>query len=121
MKSHRMDRRTLLAASAGLGMLTQTGSAVAREPAPAAKFQLGIVTYNVAAEWDVPTILKVCKDVGLSTVELRTTHKHGVEPTLNAAQRAEVRKRFADAGITLWGLGTVCEFHAADAGVRDKN
>src|SRR5262249_60845021 len=43
------------------------------------KFRLGIVTYNIAAQWDIPTILKVCKSVGLSPVELRTTHKHGVE------------------------------------------
>ena len=24
-------------------------------------FKLGMVTYNMAAKWDVPTILKVCK------------------------------------------------------------
>ena len=55
------------------------------------KFRLGIVTYNVAAKWDLPTILKVCKRVGLSPVELRTTHKHGVEPSLTKDQRADVR------------------------------
>src|SRR5690242_9773766 len=86
---------------------TGTLAAGAASAAPAAtagaarpvKFRLGIVTYNIAADWDLPTILKVCKDVGLSPVELRTTHRHGVEPSLAAAQRREVRQRFADAGV----------------------
>ena len=38
------------------------------------KFRLGIVTYMIAADWDVPTILRVCKNAGISDVELRTTH-----------------------------------------------
>jgi sugar phosphate isomerase/epimerase len=54
-------------------------------------------------------------------VELRTTHKHGVEPSLTAAQRQEVRQRFADSGLVLWGLGTVCEFHAPDPAVVQQN
>jgi sugar phosphate isomerase/epimerase len=85
------------------------------------KFRLGIVTYNIAAKWDVPTILTVCKKVGLSPVELRTAHKHEVEPTLPKEQRKEVKQRFADAGIDIWGCGTVCEFHAPDPAVVQKN
>ena len=86
-----------------------------------AKFRLGIVTYNIAAHWDLPTILRVCKSVGLSPVELRTTHKHGVEPTLTKDQRKEVRQRFADAGIECWGCGSVCEFHSPDPAVVRQN
>jgi sugar phosphate isomerase/epimerase len=85
------------------------------------RFRLGIVTYNIAAAWDVPTILRVCRGVGLGPVELRTTHKHGVEPRMSAAQRKEVRQRFADAGIVIWGCGTVCEFHDPDAKVVQRN
>lgn len=84
-------------------------------------FRLGIVTYMVAAEWDVPTILKVCRNVGITDVELRTTHKHGVEPSLSKSQRQEVRRMFADAGVNLWGLGTTCEFHSPDPAVVSKN
>ncbi|HKI37745.1 MAG TPA: sugar phosphate isomerase/epimerase family protein [Gemmataceae bacterium] len=87
----------------------------------APKFRLGIVTYNIAKDWDVPTLLKVCKSVGLSPVELRTTHKHGVEPTLSKEERQEVRKRFADAGVEIWGCGSVCEFHSPDPAVVKKN
>jgi len=86
-----------------------------------AKFRLGIVTYNIAANWDLPTILQICKAVGLSPVELRTTHKHGVEPTLTKEQRKEVRQRFADAGIECWGCGSVCEFHSPDPAVVRQN
>jgi sugar phosphate isomerase/epimerase len=87
----------------------------------ALKFRLGIVTYNIAASWDLPTILKVCRAVGLSSVELRTSHKHGVEPTLTGQQRKEVRARFGDAGIEIWGCGTTCEFHSPEPGVVKQN
>ncbi|MCI0376635.1 MAG: sugar phosphate isomerase/epimerase [Gemmataceae bacterium] len=116
-----MQRRQFLA---GAGALTAAGlplpAAQATQPSsnPAAlKFRLGIVTYNIAAAWDVPTILKICRAVGLAAVELRTTHKHGVEPTLGADARREVRQRFADAGIEIWGCGTTCEFHSTDAAI----
>src|SRR5262245_46149623 len=120
-----VSRRRFLQAAGGLTaagtLLTQSpgAHAIADDKSPL-KFRLGIVTYNVAAQWDVPTILKVCKAVGLSPVELRTTHKHGVEPSLGPAERKEVRQRFADAGIEIWGLGTTCEFHAPDAAVVRK-
>jgi len=82
---------------------------------------LGLVTYNVARDWDLDTILKVCGDVGLDGVEFRTTHRHGVEPSMATAERAEVRKRCTDAGLKQWSLGTVCEFHAPDRAMVQKN
>lgn len=77
--------------------------------------RLGLVTYNIARDWDLPTLIRNCQASGFEGVELRTTHAHGVEPGLSTLQRQEVRQRFADAGVTLWGLGTVCEFHQPDA------
>ena len=112
----------------GAGSMAAGGLLVNRASAgqPAAnnagpRFRLGIVTYNIAAAWDVPTILRICRAVGLSPVELRTTHKHGVEPSLSPAARKEVRQRFADAGIEIWGCGTVCEFHSTDRAVVQRN
>jgi sugar phosphate isomerase/epimerase len=97
--------------------------ALAAEPrtSSAPRFQLGLVTYNVAKDWDLPTILKVCKATGVAAVELRTTHAHGVEPSISAADRAEVKKRFADSGVVFWGCGSTCEFHASDESVVKKN
>src|SRR5262249_20402874 len=65
--------------------------------------------------------LDVCKKTGLTACELRTTHKHGVEPTLSPDQRADVKKRFADSGIVFWGCGSVCEFHAPEAAKVREN
>lgn len=105
------------------GVAATGGSAAAAQPPTRStlNYRLGIVTYNIAASWDIPTILRVCRNVGLAAVELRTTHKHGVEPSLNAAQRKEVRQRFADGGVEIWGCGTVCEFHSPDPAVVKQN
>ena len=118
-----MNRRELLLASAaacGLAGAAPRETSARLAAAPRA-YKLGIVTYNIAAQWDVPTILRICRAVGIAGVELRTTHKHGVEPTLSQAERREVRRRFEDSGVTLWGLGTVCEFHATDPAVVQRN
>ncbi|MFM8931658.1 MAG: sugar phosphate isomerase/epimerase family protein, partial [Gemmataceae bacterium] len=92
-------------------------------PGPSNKpaFGLGLVTYNIGKDLALPDLLKVAKESGIAAIELRTTHKHGVEPTLNAVQRAEVRKRFKDAGIVPWGCGSVCEFHSTDPAVVKRN
>jgi sugar phosphate isomerase/epimerase len=89
--------------------------------AKAPQFRLGLVTYNLAASWDLATLLRVCKHAGISPVELRTTHKHCVEPSLTKEQRKEVRKRFADAGIDIWGCGTTCEFQSPNPTVVKEN
>ncbi len=79
------------------------------------------MTYNVAKEWDLDTILRLCREAGFEGVEFRTTHAHGVERTLTAAERAEVRRKYRDAGLRQTSLGSVCEFHAADPAVVRKN
>jgi sugar phosphate isomerase/epimerase len=123
----RRDFLSSAAAATGAGLLA-TDHANAQQPAQPAqpaqhplRYRLGIVTYNIAATWDVPALLRICRAVGLSPVELRTTHRHGVEPALTAAQRREVRQRFADANVEIWGCGTVCEFHSTDATVVRRN
>jgi sugar phosphate isomerase/epimerase len=84
------------------------------------KFRLGIVTYNIAANWDLPTLLKILQQTKVNVVEFRTGHKHGVEPSLSAAERKEVRKKCEDAGVTIWGCGTTCEFHSLDKAEVEK-
>lgn len=115
-----LSRRAFLASTAaGLVADSVAGQQPAAPPQPAQqhplRYKLGIVTYNIAAQWDLTALLRICRAVGLSPVELRTTHRHGVEPTLTADQRRDVRRRFADANIDIWGCGTVCEFHSTDA------
>jgi sugar phosphate isomerase/epimerase len=119
-----MKRREFLSTVATLPALglvagTQTQTKVA--PAARKGLKLGTVTYNIAKDWDLPTLIKSLTDVGLDGVELRTTHKHGVEISLSPAARAEVRKRFDDSPVKIGGLGTTCEYHSPDPAVVKKN
>jgi sugar phosphate isomerase/epimerase len=83
--------------------------------------KLGTVTYNIAKDWDVPTVIANLTDAQFDAVELRTTHRHGVEISLSPAARVDVRKRFDDSPIRLGGLGTTCEYHSPDLDVFRKN
>ena len=112
-----LSRRSFLAASA----VAPASLAIARPVADAAKFKLGIVSYMVPANWDLDTTLRICRKVGIAALEARTTHKHGIEPTLTAGQRADVKKKFADSGVAFWGCGSVCEFHSDKPEVVAKN
>jgi sugar phosphate isomerase/epimerase len=116
-----VSRRGFLAASGILAGAPWIGvpPLEARDDGP--KFKLGTVTYNVAATWDLTTVLQVCKTTGFSAVELRTSHAHKVEPDLSADQRRDVKKQIEDSGVRIWGLGSVCEFHAAQPEVVKKH
>jgi sugar phosphate isomerase/epimerase len=83
--------------------------------------KLGIVTYNIAKDWDLDTIIAKCEATGMEGVELRTTHAHGVEVTLSPAERETVKKKFADSKIELAGLGSAFEYHAIDQEVVRQN
>jgi sugar phosphate isomerase/epimerase len=76
--------------------------------------KLGTVTYNIAKDWDVPTIIRNCAETKFQGVELRTSHAHGVEIALNKEQREEVKKRFHDSPVELMGLGSAFDFHTPD-------
>ncbi len=83
--------------------------------------QLGAVTYNVIKDWDVDQIVTKLTELGYAAVELRTGHKHGVEPTLTVAERREVARKFERGKVRLLSLGTTCEFQSSDAAVRRTN
>lgn len=83
--------------------------------------RLGLVTYQWAKDWDLPTIITNCEKAGIMGVELRTQHAHKVEISLNAVQRVEVKKRFAGSPVTCIGYGSNFEFHSPDpAKVREN-
>ncbi len=85
------------------------------------EMQFGLVTYLWAQDWDLPTLIANCELTGYHGVELRTQHAHKVESTLNTAQRAEVRKRFAGSSVKCIGYGSNFEFHSPDPAVLRKN
>src|SRR5688500_2594004 len=117
--SPHLDRRqfvaTLAAAAGAVATTSLPASApAAQNNAEEATFGFGLVTYMWGAEWDLPTLLKNCREAEVLGVELRTTHKHGVEPALVPQAREDVRNQFADSGITLVGLGSNERFDHPD-------
>ena len=83
--------------------------------------KLGLVTYKLAWKWNVDTIIKNCAKTGFQGVELRTTHAHKVEVDLTDRQRRDVRKKFEDSPVDLYGLGTACEYHSPEPHIVKKN
>src|SRR5947207_11215789 len=78
------------------------------------KMKLGMVTYNLAKDWDIDAIIKNCEEAKFEGVELRTTHAHKVEVNLTASQREDVRKKFHDSNVELMGLGSAFDYHTPD-------
>ena len=112
------DRRSFLQttlAGAAWGLVQGSGASKAAAAEPKGQnIRYGLVTYQWAKDWDLATLLENCVKTNVLGVELRTTHKHGVEPALNAAQRAEVKQRFADSSVTCVGIGSDERFDSPD-------
>lgn len=85
------------------------------------KMKPGLVTYLWGKDWDVPTIIENCEKSNFQGVELRTEHAHGVEPSLNAAQRREVKARFDNSKVEFIGYGSNVEFDSPDPAVLKQN
>ncbi|MEJ2705652.1 MAG: hypothetical protein P8Z79_24715, partial [Sedimentisphaerales bacterium] len=79
--------------------------------------RFGFTTYQWGQDWDIPTLIANCTQAQAFGVELRTSqhYAHGVELTLTAEQRGEVKKRFEDSPITLVGLATSERFDWPDS------
>jgi sugar phosphate isomerase/epimerase len=118
----KTNRRTFL----GAALATVPLGALAQSPAPTprsapdgfakpSRMKLGMVTYNLGKDWTVETIIANCTKARFEGVELRTTHRHGVEVSLGAAARAEVKRRFADSPVQLFSLGSAFDYHTPDA------
>jgi len=121
MPNPKPSRRTFIRrAGLGLGALgfaSQAALAAERPPdsfARPSKLRLGLVTYNLAKDWDIPTIIRNCEEARFEGVELRTTHAHGVEVASSRGQREEVKRRFRESRVALMGLGSAFDYHTPD-------
>lgn len=76
--------------------------------------KLGLMTYNIGKDWDIETIISNLTETGFKHVELRTTHKHGVEVSLNKQQRNEVKIRFQDSPLEAISLASAFSYHHPD-------
>ncbi len=112
----KINRRNFIQAA---GIAALAGASVptlasARKPEPSSgkpPLKVGLMTYTLGKDWDIDTIIKNCTETKFMHVELRTTHKHGVEVDLNKHQRAEVKKKFADSAIENISLASAFQYH----------
>ena len=114
----------LLAGFAGRAGCTARERSVAHaqsSPEKERHMRIGLVTYNLAKDWDLETVIRNCEEAQFEGVELRTTHAHGVEVALTAQQRADVKQRFEDSAVTLCQLGSAFEFHSTNPDVLRRN
>lgn len=115
-----MNRRSFVrsAIAGGAGLPLKALGAAAPGAGPG--FHLGAVTYNTLKDFDVETIIRVLEGAGFEAVELRTSHKHGVEPSIGPEDRARVRRLFEKSKVRLVSYGTTCRFQSPDAAERRK-
>lgn len=83
--------------------------------------KLGIMTYTIAKEWDIDTVIKNLSEAGYQSVELRTTHAHGIEVTMSKQERSEVKKRFEDSPLEAISLASGFSYHDPDPAELKKN
>ncbi len=119
MKTRRQFLKGAAVTVGAAGLLRHAVFAAEAAPRPSfitrvPRMKLGTVTYNLAKDWDIASIIKNCTEANFQGVELRTTHAHGVEVSLNREQRAEVKKRFQDSPVELMGLGSAFDYHTPD-------
>ena len=109
---------TTATASAGVFGLTRPSYAQEKK---GADIRYGLVTYQWGKDWDLPTLLKNCEQAKVLGVELRTTHKHGVEPSLTLAERNQVRTRFESTSVQMVGIGSNERFDSPDPKVLEAS
>ena len=83
--------------------------------------KIGLHTFNIGKNWDIETIIKNCTEAEWQSVELRTTHAHGVEVTLSAAERDAVKKRFEDSALEKISLSSGFFYHSPDPAELKQN
>jgi sugar phosphate isomerase/epimerase len=79
--------------------------------------KLGLLTYNMARNWDLPLLLDRAQALGFDGVSFRVDqgHAHGVELSLSPIQRREVRDQVESSGLEVCGLSSGCRYDALDA------
>jgi len=118
-------KAAVLAASAASCGAVAAGDRNAQAESPPvpkdAPLKLGLMTYNLARDWDVETIIANCTEAKFQHAELRTTHAHGVEVTMSPTQRAEVKKRFEDSPLEAISLAGAFAYHTDDPAELRRN
>jgi sugar phosphate isomerase/epimerase len=120
--TRRSFLRSAAVSSAALGFAASAaGAPSVNANKRSSSMKIGTVTYNLAKDWDVETLIKNCEEAQFEGVELRTTHAHKVEVNLTKQERETVRKRFQDSRVQIMGLGSAFDYHTTDAAKLKKD
>jgi sugar phosphate isomerase/epimerase len=129
MKNH-FSRRSFLQTSAvstaammlpGMAFSSESGKKKTDIVLNKIPLKIGLMTYTLGKDWDIETIIKNCTEAEWKSVELRTTHAHGVEVTLSPVKRAEVKQRFKDSPLETISLASAFQYHSPDPAELKKN
>ena len=115
--SEKISRRTFVKSATLFGAATLVSTPdklVSQVRQKVGPLPIGLMTWRLAQDWDIDTIIKNCTETGYEHVELRTTHAHGVELDLTPAQRREIKKRFEDSPLKAISLASAFQYHYDD-------
>lgn len=85
--------------------------------------KLSIDTYVICGDMELEKIIDVAKSNGYIGIEFRAEsgQKHGVEPETSEAQRREIKRKMADAGMATSCISTSVRYESPDRVERAKN
>jgi sugar phosphate isomerase/epimerase len=85
--------------------------------------KLGLLTYDIAKDWDLQTLLDRAREIGFEGIEFRVdlNQSHGVELDRTKKERKRIREMFRAAGIAICGLGSGCMYDSPNPTVLKEN
>jgi sugar phosphate isomerase/epimerase len=85
--------------------------------------KLSIDTYVICGDMELEKVIDVAKSNGYIGIEFRAEsgQKHGVEPETSEAQRREIKRKMADAGMATSCISTSVRYESPDRAERAKN
>ncbi|NCO42827.1 MAG: hypothetical protein AUJ96_10405 [Armatimonadetes bacterium CG2_30_66_41] len=84
--------------------------------------KLSLLTFNIARDMPLEEVIRVAKETGFAAIEFRAeaNHAHGVEPSLSAEERQQVRRKMEDAYLATSCIGTSSRFESPDPEARKQ-
>lgn len=85
--------------------------------------KLGLLTYDIAKEFDLDKLIEISRKLGFTGLEFRVeqNHKHGVELQTDKKTRKEIKEKIQDAYLEAIGICTSSRFEYCDKNRRREN
>ena len=114
-----LSRRAMLGGMIGTSIVPLMPSSAGTLPHDGVDLRprFGLVTYLWGSDLGLHSLLETCGAAGVNGIELRSTHAHGIEPTLTREERRTARALLSDGPVRLVGLGSDKRFDSPDPDV----